>query len=122
MTYLRMTSVHRKIYKGNEGEMWEMFKTKRFITKGVSSQVSLLLQLFMWKCIDEMPPPKDYFQVFEFTLEDNKQKIIHSQEFFDKPEYKREYLLKLADAPIFIGKIFVIDDGEHSTMMLTSEY
>ncbi len=96
-----------------------MFKNKRFITQGVSSQVSLLLQLFMWKCIDEMPPPKDYLQVFEFTLEDNKQKIIHSQE---EPDYNREYLLKLADTPIFIGKIFVIDDGDHSTMLLASEY
>ena len=122
MTYLRLASVHRKIYKGNEGEIWEMFKNKRFITKGVSSQVGLLLQLFMWQCIDEMKVPKDYLQVFELTLEDGKQKIVHIQEFFDKPEYKREYLLKLADTPIFIGKIFVIDDGEHSTMMLASEY
>ena len=96
-----------------------MFKSKRFITRGVSSQVSLLLQLFLWQCIDEMTAPKDYLQVFEFTLEDNKQKIIHTQE---ESEYKREYLLKLADTPVFIGKIFVIDDGEHSTMLLASEY
>lgn len=95
-----------------------MFKNKRFITKGVSSEVNLLLQLFMWKCIEEMPPPKDYLQVFKLTLEDGKQKIIHTQE---QPEYKREYLLQ-TDAPIFIGKIFVIDDSAHSTMMLASEY
>ncbi len=81
--------------------------------------MALLLQLFMSKCIDEMPPPKDYLQVFKLTLEDGKQKIVHSQE---EPEFKQEYLLKLADAPIFIGKIFVIDDGEHSTMLLASEY
>ena len=81
--------------------------------------MSLLLQLFMWQCIDEMKVPKDYLQVFEFTLENGKQKIIHSQE---QPEYKREYLLKLTDTPFYIGKIFVIDDGEHSTMLLASEY
>ncbi len=96
-----------------------MFKNQKFITRGVNSELGLLLQLFMWQCIDEMPPPKDYLQVFELTLEEGKQKIIHSQE---QPEYKREYLLKLADAPVFIGKIFVIDDGDHSTMMLASEY
>ena len=96
-----------------------MFKNKRFITQGVNSQVSLLLQLFMWQCIEDMPPPKDYLQVFELTLEDGKQKIIHSQE---EPEYKQEYLLNLTDAPIFIGKVFVIDDGDHSTMLLASEY
>lgn len=95
-----------------------MFKNKRFITKGVSSEVNLLLQLFMWQCIDEIPPPKDYLQVFKLTLEDGKQKIIHTQE---QPEYKQEYLLQ-TDAPIFIGKIFVIDDSAHSTMMLASEY
>lgn len=73
----------------------------------------------MWQCIEDMPQPKDYLQVFECTLEGKKQKIIHSQE---EPEYKREYLLNLTDTPIFIGKIFVIDDGEHSTMLLASEY
>lgn len=54
-----------------------MFKNKRFITKGAESDVPLLLQLFMWECIDEMQEPKDYLQVFEFMLSDNKQKIIH---------------------------------------------
>ncbi len=117
MTYLRLASVHRKIYK--EGGNEKMFKNKKFITKGVSSQVSLLLQLFMWQCIEKMLPPKDYLQVFELTLEDGKQKITHIQE---QPEYKQEYLLTLADASVFIGKIFVIDDGEHSTMLLASEY
>lgn len=96
-----------------------MLKNKRFITKGVESDVALLLQLFMWRCIDKMKVPKDYLQVFECTLEDGKQKITHSQE---EPDYKREYLLKLTDASVFIGKIFVIDDGEHSTMLLASEY
>ena len=81
--------------------------------------MSLLLQLFMWQCIQDMSPQKDYLQVFECTLEDGKQKIIHSQE---EPEFKKEYLLKLADTPIFIGKVFVIDDGDHSAMMLASEY
>lgn len=81
--------------------------------------MSLLLQLFMWQCIDEMKVPKDYLQVFELTVEGNKQRIIHSQE---EPEYKMEYLLDIAGPPFFIGKIFVIDDGDHSTMMLASEY
>jgi len=96
-----------------------IFNNEKFITRGVSSEVSLLLQLFMWQCIDEMKVPKDYLQVFEFTVEGNKQRIIHSQE---EPEYKREYLFDIADPPFFIGKIFVIDDGDHSTMMLASEY
>ena len=47
-----------------------------------------------------------------------KQKIIHAQE---EPEYEREYLIE-SGAPIFVGKIFAIDDESHSTMLLAEEY
>ena len=94
------------------------FKNPRYITRGVSENVSLLLQLFMWECIEELDVPKDYLQVFECSLSGTKQKIEHSQE---EPFYKREYLLS-TDAPVFVGKIFVIDDGDHSTMLLAEEY
>lgn len=94
------------------------FKNKRFMTKGVDSHVSPLLQLFMWQCIDEMPPPKDYLQIFKMSNENGQQKITHIQE---EPEYAREYLLTTG-TPIFIGKIYVIDDETHSTMLLAEEY
>ena len=94
------------------------FKNKKYITKGVSENVSLLLQLFMWQCIDDLNIKKDYLQVFKCSLSGTKQKIEHIQE---EPFYKREYLFN-TDAPIFIGKIFVIDDGTHSTMLLAEEY
>lgn len=94
------------------------FKNKRFVTKGVVEQVSPLLQLFMWRCIDDMTALKDYLQVFELNIEDGKQKVIHIQE---QPEYKAEYLIE-SDAPLFVGKIFVIDDETHSTMLLAEEY
>ena len=94
------------------------FENKRFVTKGVAEQVSPLLQNFMWQCIDDMTAPKDYLQVFELNIEDGKQKVIHIQE---QPEYKAEYLIK-SDAPLFVGKIFVIDDETYSTMLLAEEY
>ena len=94
------------------------FKNRRYITCGVESKVEPLLQVFMWHCIDIMPKPKDYLQVFNCTESDGKQKIIHIQE---EPEYKREYLIKM-DTPFFIGKIFVVDDETHSTMLLAEEY
>lgn len=80
--------------------------------------MSLLLQLFMWECIDRLNVPKDYLQVFKCTAFDGKQKLIHIQE---EPEYKREYLF-LTDAPFFIGKIYVIDNEFYSVMMLSEEY
>lgn len=94
------------------------FKNDRFITKGVDFAVNPLLQLFMWHLIDAMPPPKDYLQVFKLAKENGKQKITHIQE---NPEYKREYLLN-SDAPFFVGKIYVIDDEQYSTMLLAEEY
>ena len=94
------------------------FNNQRFITKGVAEKISSLLQVFMWQCIDSMPQPKDYLQVFECSVYDGKQKIIHSQEV---PEYQREYLLA-AVTPLYTGKIFVIDDETHSTMLLAEEY
>ena len=100
------------------GNTNEYFNNQRFITRGVDSIMNPLLIAFLWQCIDAMPPPKDYLQVFKLTEENGGQKITHIQE---EPEYKREYMLN-SDAPIFIGKIFVIDDETHSTMLLASEY
>ncbi len=93
------------------------FKNQRFLTKGVDEHISPLLQILLWHLIDNMPPPKDYLQIFKLTNENGQQKIIHVQE---EPEYKREYLAK-TDTPIFIGKIYVIDDETHSTMLLAEE-
>lgn len=94
------------------------FNNPRFITKGVSENVSFELQMFMWNCIDTMQSPKDYFQVFKCTENSGKQKITHIQE---EPDYKKEYLIN-SDTPFYVGKIFVIDDESHSTMLLAEEY
>ena len=94
------------------------FKNRRLITAGVDLKVNPLLQVYMWHLIDALPEPKDYLQVFTCTEYDGKQKITHTQE---EPEYKQEYLI-CSDAPIFVGKIFVIDDESHSTMLLAEEY
>ena len=112
-----MQAYFKTIVKNERGYNMNL-KNKRYITKGVSESVSLLLQLFMWECIDKLTVKKDYLQVFKCSLLGTKQKIKHIQE---EPEYTREYLLN-TDTPIFIGKIFVIDDGEHSTMLLAEEY
>ena len=60
---------------------------------------------------------KDYLQVFELKPVGCLQSITHSSE---EPEYHMEYLLPL-DTPIK-EKLYIIDDGDHSTMLLASEY
>ena len=110
-----MINMKEKYIIGKETKL----NKQKFITKGVESKVVLLLQLFMWQCIAEMPHPRDYLQVFRFSLEGDYQKITHTQEI---PEFSREYLLRLTDAPFFVGRIFVIEEDDHITMLLAEEY
>ena len=77
----------------------------------VSAKLMIIFNLFM-------TIQQDYLQVFELSEEKGKQKIEHSQEV---PEYKREHLFNVGTS-IFSGKVFVIDDETHSTMLLASEY
>jgi hypothetical protein len=64
-----------------------------------------------------MPAPRDYLQVFQLKPVGILQSITHSSE---EPEYHMEYLLPL-DTSIK-EKLYIIDDGDHSTMLLSSEY
>ncbi len=94
-----------------------MFSNQRYITRGVQAEIPLELQIFMWECIDRMPKPKDYLQVFTFKSVGILQKIVHTSE---QPEYCMNYFIPYSK-PI-TAKVYVIDDGDHSTMLLSEEY
>lgn len=94
-----------------------MFTNERYLTCGVDSMIPLELQLFMWECVEKLPEHRDYLQVFNLQPSGNMQSISHSSE---EPEYRRVYLIP-SDAPI-TAKIYIIDDGDHSTMLLAEEY
>ncbi len=95
-----------------------MFKNPRYATRGINAEIPLALQLVLWKMIDEMEAAqKDYLQVFILSSENGEQKIVHEQE---QPDYRKEYTYS-SDCPVN-AKIFVIDDGDHSTMLLAEEY
>jgi hypothetical protein len=100
-----------------------MFTNKRYITCGISSAIPDEIQIGLWIMIDNLRTNTnievDYLQVFRLSNQDGKQKIIHSQE---QPEYRNEILIALIWNPVENAKIFVIDDGRHSTMMLAEEY
>ena len=95
-----------------------MFSNQRYITRGVIAEIPLELQLFMWECIDRLPEKCDYFQVFEFENLNGIQRITH---FSEQPKYRMEYLLPTIANPV-TAKVYVIDDGDHSTMLLAEEY
>ncbi len=99
-------------------------KNNRYVTKGIQLEIPLELQLFLWNCIDTLKDQGqelDYLQVFEIITERADdilfRKIEHRQEV---PEYSITY--KVLPTEIVNAKIFVIDDGKYSTMLLAEEY
>ena len=94
-----------------------MFDNNRYLTRGVDNAIPMELQLFLWNCVDGLPEPRDYLQVFELSASGPMQSIVHSSE---EPEYRKVYMIP-SDAPI-TEKMYIIDDGDHSTMLLANEY
>ncbi|MGN0650281.1 MAG: DUF960 domain-containing protein [Oscillospiraceae bacterium] len=95
-----------------------MFKNLRYCTKGISETVPLLTQIILWDLIDSMDvEEKDYLQVFRLTANDKTQHVTHTQE---QPPYERTLEFR-TDDPI-TAKIYVIDDGDHTTMLFAEEY
>ena len=100
-----------------------MFNNRKYITCGIAHEIPDEIQFCLWMMIDNLRADKnielDYLQIFRLSNEDGKQKIIHRQE---EPEYCNEILIAVICQPVDNAKIFVIDDGRHSTMMLAEEY
>ena len=98
-----------------------MFDSKnRYITKGIESSVPLYLIMILWELIDreKQNTKLDYLQIFRLSKENGKQRIVHEQEQH-KP-FKKTYVYRMLET--FTGKIYVIDDGDHETMLLAEEY
>ena len=94
-----------------------MFNNPRYITRGIASDLSPIFCAILWDCIDQMPGEKDYLQVFKVSTRHSQTIVTHSQE---RPPYSRTYRFTIDFG--FTGTIFVIDDGDHSTMLLAEEY
>lgn len=94
-----------------------MFQNPRYLTNGIDATVPLAIQHFLWQCIDSMPEPCDYLQVFDLSPHEGMQCICHTSE---QPEYRKVYLFP-TDHPI-TAKIYVIDSETYSTMLLAEEY
>lgn len=99
-----------------------MFDSKRYATPGVLLRIPLHVQNLLWFIIETMAvESQDYLQILELseTIIDGKsmQKIIHKQE---NPLYLKEHIIPVKKA--VNAKLFVIDDGPYSTMLLSHEY
>lgn len=96
-----------------------MFENERYVTRGVNAEIPAWIQMVLWVMIDALEIQKDWLQVFRLTSETDTLKIIHVQE---EPEYSQEVNLPLYGRSSVEAKIFVIDDGDHTTMLLAEEY
>ncbi|MCL2105463.1 MAG: DUF960 domain-containing protein [Oscillospiraceae bacterium] len=99
-----------------------MFTNQRYLTCGIEAEIPMEAIAAMWIAIELMPEPKDRYQFFDLApLGGCVQRITHNQE---QPEYTCEVYapLLLPDAVPVTAKVYVIDDGDHSTMLLADEY
>ena len=71
----------------------------------------------MWKMVADIPIENDYLQIFRLSGENGIQTIVHEQE---QPEYRESVSFEWNE-PVN-QKIYVIDDGDHCTMLLAEEY
>lgn len=99
-------------------------KNNRYVTRGVNEEIDIRLQLIMWSMIDKLKEEGnveiDYLQVFKLRKEGKKVIIEQSQEV---PEHKVSYIIEIEDVEIGNeNKIYLIDSGEYSIMLLPSEY
>ena len=102
-----------------------MFDNERYITCGISDIVPEDLQVAIWSALElqkEFCSKLDYLQVFTFQkIGEDTLAIRQTQEnpnfgTTHYTNYKQEY------EEILNEKIFVIDDGDHSTMLFAKEY
>jgi hypothetical protein len=108
---------------GEVDDMNKKFCNSRYITRGIQYEVPLTVQEFLWSCIESLQDEMelDYLQVFNLKIEKSDegyiQIIVHEQEV---PEYRMTYRISCTET--IDAKIFAIDDGYHSTMLLAKEY
>ena len=110
-----------KVNSQRKGDLYELFDNQHYLTCGIDAEIPPITQLCLWQFIRARRvegAELDYLQVFELSGDKGVQKITHAQE---QPAYQAEAVL-LGVEPVVTAKIFVIDDGDHSTMMLAEEY
>lgn len=97
-----------------------MFDNQRYMTRGIESTIPYETILLLWQLIDgrKKESEMDYLQVFQLTVQGRLQHIEHRQE---EPPYEAQFAVETDAEPVH-AKIFVIDDGSHSTILLAEEY
>lgn len=100
-----------------------MFENQRYITRGILSIVPLETQLILWDLIEQLGTKTslDYLQVFKLQSVTVKGQMLQAIEHHQEaPEYFHKQYFHVSEA--IDTKLFVVDDEDHSTMLLADEY
>lgn len=103
-----------------------MFNNEAYMTKGFQSEIPAITQVIIFDCLEKSRQSleeMDYLQIFELKKICSNgtvlQEILHKQEV---PAFKETILLELPEDQTINTKVYVIDDGDHHTFLLASEY
>lgn len=95
-----------------------MFTKERYLTREVADRVPIGIQLLMWDLVEKLEE-RDYLQIFELIPKYSEiVEIVHKQEI---PEVTSIYKIKNNEIKNKM-KLYIIDNGEYSTMMFSHEY
>ncbi|MBC3898529.1 hypothetical protein GH811_02715 [Acetobacterium malicum] len=103
-----------------------MFNNQAYMTKGFQSEIPAITQVIIFDCLEKSRhtlKSMDDLQIFELKkIRSNGtdlQEILHKQEI---PTFEETIVLELPEDQIINKKVYVIDDGDHHTFLLASEY
>ena len=107
-----------------------MFDGRKYITRKANSKLPMVVQDLLWEMIERARDETelDYLQVYDLKphrvrvgSDPDKevfiQKVMHHQE---QPHYSSETYLPITE-PIS-DRVFIIDSGEYSTLLMADEY
>ncbi len=96
-----------------------------YMTQGIDFNMDRIHQEQCIRSIEDLKlsgVEPDYLQVFKFSYDalTNMESVVHTQE---EPDYQKivQYSLPEGVRP-FSDKVYVIDDVDHRTILLASEY
>lgn len=102
------------------------FNNPGYMTQGFQVEIPVETQQMIFTLMNKAKqtlPAMDYLQVFKLDKVSSNgsylQRLTHTQEI---PPFEETVFLVLPEDQIITTKIFVIDDGDHHTFLLASEY
>ena len=84
-----------------------------YLASNANNRIPIATQIIMWYLLDRMKAEKDYLQIFKLSVQDGKQKILHTQE---QLQWSEE-ILYTTDAPI-TEKVYIIKENDYEIMLL----